>query len=580
MSITLIDCKLSYRPNLKPIDSLHSLHSLLDNYIFSLLPSPGPEYTQSQLNVLNNAPVEFTRALVALSLIPDISLALETSEDNVLHVKALCAREAVGSLKGSLWIPLVNAWGVVNAKDTVNACLRALVAIQDHPRWNASVCGSHVLQIDDEVGHMKLSSQQLNTLAFMVKRERGELRDWVKCAEVSFSMASFRFATRPPRVENDRLGGFVCDPIGTGKTLSALALCTTVCGPTDKPTLIVCPRPLVEQWLFVAREKAPLLNAWANEPLSEGYPTSSSLFLRYIVMNDIHVVIASYDDVLRVPLFHAMDWHRVIFDESHTMQDSWESWESWESQEYLTPYRLRASRRWCLSHEPFKRDIDPQLQALGYLIWDQATIYSLMQVAASRTVAGSHVPVPRKVTNVVLNVPNDDDCAICLRPVSDPRTTPCGHCFCVKCITSSLEHNCSCPLCRSPIDKNALRTARTDLEKRAKLLLLHSIIKKQQVSKAVVVSEDVALLKMMKLYFESVNIRCPLASRTGCHGVGQFVQGTARVLALDATLCHMGLKLGEMSHVFFLDKLTESQRQGVLNMVLGKNVIALTLLYD
>jgi hypothetical protein len=42
----------------------------------------------------------------------------------------------------------------------------------------------------------------------------------------------------------------------------------------------------------------------------------------------------------------------------------------------------------------------------------------------------------------------DLGCHLCLEPLGDPITTPCGHSFCRNCLISSLTHSKQCPLCR------------------------------------------------------------------------------------------------------------------------------------
>lgn len=45
----------------------------------------------------------------------------------------------------------------------------------------------------------------------------------------------------------------------------------------------------------------------------------------------------------------------------------------------------------------------------------------------------------------------DLGCHLCLDPLGDPVTTPCGHTFCRNCLISSLVHSKHCPLCRDPL---------------------------------------------------------------------------------------------------------------------------------
>ena len=41
----------------------------------------------------------------------------------------------------------------------------------------------------------------------------------------------------------------------------------------------------------------------------------------------------------------------------------------------------------------------------------------------------------------------DDTCAICMDVIKDPKTLPCAHVFCSKCIEQSLEYQPKCPCC-------------------------------------------------------------------------------------------------------------------------------------
>jgi len=41
------------------------------------------------------------------------------------------------------------------------------------------------------------------------------------------------------------------------------------------------------------------------------------------------------------------------------------------------------------------------------------------------------------------------ECQVCYQLVLEPKTTPCGHTFCHKCLTRALDHSDKCPLCRS-----------------------------------------------------------------------------------------------------------------------------------
>lgn len=589
-SVTIVDCHFSYHPRCQSGDVSNccphdTLQSLLKNSTLALLPAPenSQDYTNDELNVLTRAPAEFLKSVMALSS-PSSSGTVfwEVVDDHVLHLRLLYPLDVVVGtrVRGNLWIPLVNAWGGDGANDveSVRVCLRALTVLDDlayGADWNASMCGSHKIYmksapVPENIG---LSPQQLNTVGFMLRREHGDY-NCVSCgktSDVCLNMATFHLSVTPP-VETIR-GGFVCDPPGSGKTIAALSL--AMVSPGDAPTLLICPAPLVEQWSRVAREQAAYLHAWTYRPLLPDNVCRDALDLLRckISVSNIRLVIASYDDVRKDPLFQAMVWSRVIFDESQLIS---------VTDTHLTPRYIRAPRRWCLTSAPFRVDIDPQLQALGYLVWDPSTIVALMQVASMRTEPLMIPPKTLKIFDCMLPLllpcENDivDDCPVCLCSPVNPVKTQCGHRFCSECLVSSLQYKETCPVCRAPLGRLP------DHEKHAKCLAIYHLIRNQEMRfpkfKAIIVSQDVTLLKLMKVYFGDVRgSSCSLVSKKDSVGVTDFVRGKARILMVDESISHLGLKFGEVSHIFFLDRVSESKQLGIINMVSNEHVIAVTL---
>lgn len=49
----------------------------------------------------------------------------------------------------------------------------------------------------------------------------------------------------------------------------------------------------------------------------------------------------------------------------------------------------------------------------------------------------------------IAQLSDDFDCVLCMKLLFAPVTTPCGHSFCRSCLARALDHNSSCPLCRS-----------------------------------------------------------------------------------------------------------------------------------
>ncbi|XP_053555146.1 LON peptidase N-terminal domain and RING finger protein 3 [Bombina bombina] len=48
---------------------------------------------------------------------------------------------------------------------------------------------------------------------------------------------------------------------------------------------------------------------------------------------------------------------------------------------------------------------------------------------------------------------SDLDCALCMRLLYEPVTTPCGHMYCLKCLERCLDHNPKCPLCKEDLSE-------------------------------------------------------------------------------------------------------------------------------
>ncbi|XP_032207711.1 LON peptidase N-terminal domain and RING finger protein 2 [Mustela lutreola] len=47
----------------------------------------------------------------------------------------------------------------------------------------------------------------------------------------------------------------------------------------------------------------------------------------------------------------------------------------------------------------------------------------------------------------------DFECALCMRLLFEPVTTPCGHMFCLKCLERCLDHAPHCPLCKEKLSE-------------------------------------------------------------------------------------------------------------------------------
>jgi hypothetical protein len=70
-------------------------------------------------------------------------------------------------------------------------------------------------------------------------------------------------------------------------------------------------------------------------------------------------------------------------------------------------------------------------------------------IAAQVCSSKSKVAITRCFQTAASSLKIEDlDCHLCLDPLVDPVTTPCGHTFCRNCLLSSICHSKLCPLCR------------------------------------------------------------------------------------------------------------------------------------
>ncbi|KAK2490114.1 hypothetical protein MC885_017583 [Smutsia gigantea] len=61
--------------------------------------------------------------------------------------------------------------------------------------------------------------------------------------------------------------------------------------------------------------------------------------------------------------------------------------------------------------------------------------------------------IPKKESPELSIDVTDFECALCMRLLFEPVTTPCGHTFCLKCLERSLDHAPHCPLCKEKLSE-------------------------------------------------------------------------------------------------------------------------------
>ena len=152
----------------------------------------------------------------------------------------------------------------------------------------------------------------------------------------------------PEHVETSS-GGFLCDTVGLGKTLSMIALC--VARPPDPMfthgTLVICPPSILVQWKREIEKHTDLRVLEYHGKKKQGETKHT--------MRVYDIVLTTYTTYIQSKIFsgeHPITWHRVVFDESHTMSDR------------LCRSKIIAKHKWCVTATPLN-NMSRQIHALG-----------------------------------------------------------------------------------------------------------------------------------------------------------------------------------------------------------------------
>jgi SNF2 family DNA or RNA helicase len=170
----------------------------------------------------------------------------------------------------------------------------------------------------------------------------------------------------------DRHGGVVCEEMGLGKTIEAIALIAAnrVRRPQlnqlisnggrvrhqSAATLVLVPPSLVGQWCeeFERRHVGNLrvLKFYGNKK-----PTTAAELLCYdVVLTTFQIL--TMDLGVSNSLLDLIHWHRLIVDEGHILRNG----STWQVRAIN---RLQARNRWCLTGTPFSTSVKDEIP--GYL---------------------------------------------------------------------------------------------------------------------------------------------------------------------------------------------------------------------
>jgi SWI/SNF-related matrix-associated actin-dependent regulator of chromatin subfamily A3 len=190
-------------------------------------------------------------------------------------------------------------------------------------------------------------------------------------------------------------GGFLCDGTGMGKTVSMIALVasngrqgitTTTTTTTSRATLVICPPSILGQWEREVRWACPRLSVCQYHADKRKNITKNALLTEYdIVLTTSRTYFLAFD------LIGDIEWHRVVFDESHTIIS-----------DRLSKSPPKASLRWCISATPM-HNLNRQICALTLqpyptnLITDvhmppEAVYYIMKPLTVSHTKSTADLP--------------------------------------------------------------------------------------------------------------------------------------------------------------------------------------------
>ncbi len=162
----------------------------------------------------------------------------------------------------------------------------------------------------------------------------------------------FRFLQR------NRFGGILADEMGLGKTLQALVWLTMAGaerpGESRKPSLIVCPTSLVDNWAAEAARFTPWLKV--------GTMTGADRHARWKDLQSLDVVVTSYALMRRdVDLYEPIEFMSVILDEAQHIKNQ-------STQNAQAAKRLRAEHRFVLTGTPIENGVSDLWSIMDFLM--------------------------------------------------------------------------------------------------------------------------------------------------------------------------------------------------------------------
>ncbi len=159
-------------------------------------------------------------------------------------------------------------------------------------------------------------------------------------------------------LERNHFGGILADEMGLGKTLQMLVWLTMAgaarTGGTRRPSLIVCPTSLVDNWAAEAARFTP----WLKVDIMTGADRHS----RWKELQTLDVVITSYALMRRdIDLYEPIDFMAVVLDEAQHIKNQ-------STQNAHAAKRLRAEHRFVLTGTPIENGVSDLWSIMDFLM--------------------------------------------------------------------------------------------------------------------------------------------------------------------------------------------------------------------
>jgi hypothetical protein len=191
--------------------------------------------------------------------------------------------------------------------------------------------------------------------------------------------------------------------------------------------------------------------------------------------------------------------------------------------------------------------------------------------------------VETKIENIKQRLFNTESCSICYDTIENRVVvTCCNNPFCYECITLSINHKNSCPLCRKALTTNDIVIVNEDKEyveeckeeftdhDRTKLdnlkFYLNNVMKKSK-SKVLIFSEYNSSLNDIENYLKNSNYKFSHLKGTSniiAKTISKFKEGDTNILLLNSQYFGSGINLENTTDLFMFHKMKDNIDQQVI----------------